>query len=298
MVKLPSTSHATRSTSGLLGTLVESCCFPSVLILYFDFSNTTAWRMDKVKVVLIEDHDLTRVGLKTALQQHGPIEIVGEAATGQQGLWVIQNTQPDVAIVDIGLPDIDGIELTSQIKQLAKPEGAETAETDSSADSADDLAAEDPSVKVLILTMHDNDEAVLAAFAAGADSYSVKDVGIDKLVEAVRSTHEGNAWIDPAIARIVLKQAQIQNTATGQSPTSEESTPTYEKILESDPLTEREMEVLELIVDGYSNADIAKQLYITIGTVKTHVRNILSKLSAADRTQAAVRALRSGLVSL
>ncbi|MEB3356813.1 MAG: response regulator transcription factor [Synechococcales bacterium] len=244
--------------------------------------------MDKVRVVLIEDHDLTRVGLRTALQQHGPIEIVGEAATGRQGLQVIQDTQPDVAIVDIGLPDIDGIELTSQLKQTTAPAGANT-------EVADTETAH--TIKVLILTMHDNDEAVLAAFAAGADSYSVKDVGIDKLVEAVQATYEGNAWIDPAIARIVLKQAQIQHTS-GQVAVAEEPSPAYEKILESDPLTEREMEVLELIVDGYSNADIAKELYITIGTVKTHVRNILSKLSAADRTQAAVRALRSGLVSL
>ncbi|MGB3613536.1 MAG: response regulator transcription factor [Elainellaceae cyanobacterium] len=231
----------------------------------------------KIRVVLVEDHDLTRIGLRTALKQHDNIEIVGEAADGAQGIAIVQKTQPDVAIIDIGLPDIDGIEVTSQLKQLAS-------------ESADGAAT---SPKILVLTMQDNEEAVLAAFAAGADSYSVKDVGIEKLVEAILATHNGNAWIDPTIARIVLKQAQAQET-TDRSQTL----PEYEKVLETDPLTERELEVLELIVDGYSNADIAKALYITIGTVKTHVRNILSKLSAADRTQAAVRALRSGLVSL
>ncbi|MGF1536439.1 MAG: response regulator [Elainellaceae cyanobacterium] len=234
--------------------------------------------MDKIRVVLVEDHDLTRIGLKTALQRHELIEVVGEAANGAQGISTIQQTQPDVAIVDIGLPDIDGIEVTSQLKQV-DPNQADN-------NSASQL-------KILVLTMHDNEEAVLAAFAAGADSYSVKDVGIDKLVEAITATHDGNAWIDPAIARIVLKQAQSQAQA-GRI----QDLPEYEKVLKADPLTERELEVLELIVDGYSNADIAKELYITIGTVKTHVRNILSKLSAADRTQAAVRALRSGLVSL
>lgn len=227
--------------------------------------------MGKIRVVLVEDHDLTRIGLKTALAQHDNIEIVGEAPDGAKGIDVIRKSQPDVAIVDIGLPDIDGIEVTSQLKQGSNGTAAP---------------------RILVLTMHDNEEAVLAAFAAGADSYSVKDVGIEKLVEAIASTHEGNAWIDPAIARIVLRQAQSQEA---QNP---KNLPEYEKVLESDPLTERELEVLELIVDGYSNADIAKELYITIGTVKTHVRNILSKLSAADRTQAAVRALRSGLVSL
>ncbi|MBF2077341.1 MAG: response regulator transcription factor [Synechococcales cyanobacterium T60_A2020_003] len=235
--------------------------------------------MSKIRIVLIEDHDLARIGLKTALQQHERIQVVGEAANGQQGLDVIHREQPDIAIIDIGLPDIDGIEVTRQLKELQKD-------------------VESPT-RVLILSMHDNQEAVLAAFAAGADSYSVKDVAVEKLVEAIQATHEGQAWIDPAIARIVLQQAQQTPTPTD----SEESqttidavTPEYEKLLESDPLTEREMEVLELIVAGQSNAAIAEQLYITVGTVKTHVRNILNKLCAADRTQAAVRALRSGLV--
>jgi len=232
----------------------------------------------KIRVVLVEDHDLTRIGLTTALKQHDNIEIVGEAADGAQGIAMIRKSQPDVAIIDIGLPDIDGIEVTSQLKQIAAEPSAAS-------------AAAPP--KILVLTMHDNEEAVLAAFAAGADSYSVKDIGIEKLVEAILATHNGNAWIDPTIARIVLKQARVQESADRS-----QALPEYEKVLETDPLTERELEVLELIVDGYSNADIAKALYITIGTVKTHVRNILSKLSAADRTQAAVRALRSGLVNL
>jgi DNA-binding NarL/FixJ family response regulator len=131
---------------------------------------------------------------------------------------------------------------------------------------------------------------VLAAFAAGADSYCMKDIRIELLVEAIKATCEGNSWIDPAIARIVLSQAK--KTRSANCPANTEGN----TIATSDHLTERELEVLQLIVDGYSNAEIAEKLYITLGTVKTHVRKILNKLSADDRTQAAVRALRSGLV--
>ncbi|MDZ8054522.1 MAG: response regulator [Aulosira sp. ZfuVER01] len=237
--------------------------------------------MSRIRIALIEDHDLTRVGIRTALLQKEEIEVVGEAANAAEGLKIIKTLQPDIAIVDIGLPDKDGIELTRELKST---NGAEL------------------KTKVLILTLRDNKEAVLAAFAAGADSYCMKDIKFDNLLEAVRVTYNGNAWIDPAIARIVLQQAQ-QNPAkqdaaslnTKNTFSTVESGETQEHI---DPyiLTERELEVLQLIVEGCSNAVIAERLYITVGTVKTHVRNILNKLCADDRTQAAVRALRSGLV--
>jgi DNA-binding NarL/FixJ family response regulator len=236
--------------------------------------------MENICVAIIEDHDLTRMGLRTALQEKEGIQVVGEAANATQGLRLLESLRPDVAIVDIGLPDMDGIELTRQFKQAP---------------------GEVVPTKVLILTMHDNEDAVLAAFAAGAESYCMKDISIAQLTEALRSTYGGNSWIDPAIAGIVLHQIR-------QSPSDSEIgrearkvaigavDAEYEKLLEDSPLTERELEVLELIVAGYSNAAIAEKLYITVGTVKTHVRNILNKLSADDRTQAAVRALRSGLI--
>ncbi|MEL6399101.1 MAG: response regulator transcription factor [Cyanobacteria bacterium J06607_6] len=230
--------------------------------------------MNKIRIVIVEDHDLTRMGLKAALQQQAQISVVGEAANGQQGLALLQRVQPDVAVVDIGLPDIDGIEVTRQFK-------------------AGSANAEPPATRILMLTMHDTEESVMAAFAAGADSYSVKDIDIEKLVEAIQLTHEGQVWIDPAIARIVLTQAKRLAPPT---PVDTDSSDDYAQVLEMSPLTERELEVLELIVAGSSNAQIAEQLYITVGTVKTHVCNILNKLSASDRTQAAVRALRTGLV--
>jgi DNA-binding NarL/FixJ family response regulator len=240
--------------------------------------------MSKMRIALIEDHDLTRVGIRTALQQRDEIEIVGEAANAADGLKLLNASHPDVAIVDIGLPDKDGIELTREVK---------------SATGAEDLSG----TKVLILTLRDNKEAVLAAFAAGADSYCMKDTKYDNLLEAVRVTYNGNAWIDPAIARIVLQQAQ-QNPPKSENATSETKSghqisnggEFLEDMVEPYTLTERELEVLQLIVEGCSNAIIADRLFITVGTVKTHVRNILNKLCADDRTQAAVRALRSGLV--
>ena len=131
----------------------------------------------------------------------------------------------------------------------------------------------------------------------------MKDVNVDRLLEALRVTNEGNSWIDPAIARVVLQQTRQPSSQTVSSIPSEIHTVAinaaddeYSQMIEAYPLTERELEVLELIVAGCSNAAIAEKLYITVGTVKTHVRNILNKLCADDRTQAAVRALRSGLV--
>lgn len=241
--------------------------------------------MDEIRVVLVEDHDLTRMGLRTTLQQHG-VKVVGEAANGVEGLKLLETAKPDVAVVDIGLPSMDGIELTRQFKQmLSSIEASQNAMT-----------------KVMILTMQNDEDAVLAAFAAGADSYCMKDLHADNLLQALHTTYEGNSWIDPAIARIVLQQSRQQKgqlrDGDGEKGTVSISTePEFNDLLEASPLTERELEVLELIVGGFSNADIAEKLYITVGTVKTHVRNILNKLCADDRTQAAVRALRSGLVT-
>ena len=236
--------------------------------------------MDEVRVIVVEDHDLTRMGLVAALQHRENIQVVGEAISGLQGLKLLEETKPDVAIIDIGLPMIDGIELVRRFQQNR---------------------GEDPlATKILMLTMHKTPELVLAAFSAGADSYCMKDISVDKLVEAIYSTHEGNHWLDPAIANIVLQQVR-QNVPVGAAA----GTKTviiqgvdreYHQLLENAPLTAREREILDLIVAGCSNAQIAERLYITIGTVKTHVRNILNKLSVDDRTQAAVLALRSGLV--
>lgn len=244
--------------------------------------------MNKISVALIEDHHLTRAGIKAALEDCEELEFIGEAANGLQGITLLEKTRPDVAIVDIGLPGlVDGIELTKRFKEYVQT---------SKAPSVDNQP------KVLILTMQDNEESVLAAFAAGADSYCMKDVSFEKLVEAVVETNAGENWIDSSIARIVLARMnnpfkEAVNSATTSTVSINGVEPEYSQLLMANPLTEREKEVIELIVEGCSNEEICKQLYISLGTVKTHVRNILNKLSCDDRTQAAVRALRAGLVN-
>ncbi|MBG0744305.1 MAG: response regulator transcription factor [Cylindrospermopsis raciborskii KL1] len=239
--------------------------------------------MSEISIILIEDHDLTRMGLKTVIQSHPGLKVIGEAANATQGLKLLESTKPDVAVVDIGLPDMDGIELTRRFKRHQTENGQNN-------------------TKILVLTMDSTEESVLAAFAAGADSYYMKETSINKLTEAINATYAGNSWIDPAIANVVLRKMRVQ--APGETGSTDKTKMVrieglaieYEQVLESSPLTQRELEILELIVDGCSNGQIAEKLYITVGTVKTHVRNILNKLCADDRTQAAVRALRSGLV--
>lgn len=237
--------------------------------------------MNPIRIVIVEDHTLTRMGLLGVLEEQDNIEVVGEAATGSDGLKLLQEIQPDVAIVDIGLPDIDGIELVQRFQQGQSKENK-------------------GKTQILILTMHHQEVEVLAAFAAGADSYCVKDAELEQLIEAVNTTAEGHSWIDPAIASIVLKQVRktpnISEQTASEVVTIQGIDPDQAKLLQTYPLTERELEVLELIVGGHSNTAIAESLFLGIGTVKTHVRNILSKLCASDRTEAAVRALRSGLV--
>ncbi|MEM1292602.1 MAG: response regulator transcription factor [Cyanobacteria bacterium P01_H01_bin.162] len=234
-----------------------------------------------IRIALIEDHNLTRMGLKVAFNEQSDIELVGEAASGETGLSLLLSRQPDVAVVDIGLPDIDGIEVVRRLREQT-PADAKT------------------TTKILMLTMHDSEDSVMAAFAAGADSYCMKQTELSELMIAVRETYEGNSWIDPAIASIVLRQMRKNPVAAGGVESTIEINalaPEYTQVLDNYPLTERELEILELIVGGCSNAEIAERSYITVGTVKTHVRNILNKLGVDDRTKAAVRALRAGLVN-
>jgi DNA-binding NarL/FixJ family response regulator len=237
--------------------------------------------MSDIRVVLIEDHDVVRIGLRTVLQIQSGIQVAGEASNGPQGLTLLETTQVDVALVDVGLPGIDGIELTQQFRKFQQEHPEST-------------------TKIIMLTMLGTEDTVLASFAAGADSYCMKDIGIEQLIEAIRMTHTGNAWIDPAVASIVLRQVRssiVQPTTQKHTIEIRSLEPEYEQVLASDPVTDREREVLELMVAGCTNVAIAERLFITVGTVKTHVRNILAKLCADDRTEAAVRALRSGIIN-
>jgi NarL family two-component system response regulator LiaR len=207
-----------------------------------------------IRAVIVEDHALTRTGLRTALTTAG-IEVVAEAADGMHGLDIIEANRPDVAVVDIGLPGRDGIELTRLIRQRS------------------------PATHVVIVTMIDLEEEVIAALAAGADAYCLKTAEADRIAEAVRIAAEGGAYFDSRIAHVVLRRFSPEAAQPSAS-----------------PLTQRETAILERIAAGVGNAEIANELQIGLGTVKGHIRNILEKLSAADRTQAAVVALRRGYI--
>jgi two-component system, NarL family, response regulator LiaR len=233
-----------------------------------------------IRIAIVEDHELTRIGLEAALQHRDGMEMIGSAANGYQGLNLLKSTKPDLAIVDIGLPDIDGIEMVRLFRENQDENPSST--------------------KILMLTMHKGEDSVMAAFAAGADAYCMKDINMDKLEEAIRSTHEGNPWIDPTIASIVLQQLRknsssvvIDQEKTIQIKGLEGD---YAEIVGSAGLTDREIQILQLIVRGCSNGEISEQLFVTVGTVKTHVRHILNKLCVDDRTHAAVLALRGGLI--
>lgn len=239
--------------------------------------------MGDIRVVIIEDHSLTRIGMRSSLNEQEGIQVVGDEATADNGLKLLQSTKPDIAIIDIGLPDRDGIWLVQQFRESLMPETA--AQT-----------------KVMMLTSFAKEQMVLAAFAAGADSYCVKTIKFELLLEALHITHEGQSWIDPAIARIVLKHSR-QGAAAAVKPNATQTVtisaidPEQASILQADPLTNRELQVLELIVQGYSNNEIAQKLYLSLGSVKVYVRGVLNKLCASDRTQAAVLALRAGLLN-
>jgi two-component system, NarL family, response regulator LiaR len=211
---------------------------------------------DPLTIVLVEDHALVRAGLRTALEALGDVRVVGEASDGISAEEIIVRERPAVAIIDIGLPGRDGVSLTRAVKAAA------------------------PQTKVVILTMHDLDEEVLAALSAGADAYCVKSSDTSTVIDAVRIVGSGGAYFDPQIAHVVLRRL---------------GAPSLEPSSES-PLTPRELDVLRLIAEGLSNIVIGERLHIGIGTVKGHIGDILEKLSASDRTQAAVNALRRGLL--
>jgi two-component system, NarL family, response regulator LiaR len=232
-----------------------------------------------IRIAIVEDHELTRIGLEAALKRRDGIEVVGDAANGYQGLNLLKTTKPDLAIVDIGLPDIDGIEM---VRLFRENQGENPIPT-----------------KILMLTMHKGEDSVMAAFAAGADAYCMKDINMDKLEEAIRSTHDGNPWIDPMIASIVLQQLRKNSSSAVEKDTKIQIKGLegdYADIVGSAGLTDREIQILQLIVRGCSNGEISDQLFVTVGTVKTHVRHILNKLCVDDRTHAAVLALRGGLI--
>ncbi|MBO6088677.1 response regulator transcription factor [bacterium] len=213
-----------------------------------------------MNILITEDHELTRFGLKTTFEGVEGIENIYEADSAEAALDIFDKEKIDIVIMDLGLPNMNGIEATRQIRNSNKD------------------------VKIIILTSHNDEKEVLNSLKAGANAYCSKEINPKRLIEVVHSVADGAAWFDPSIAQIVLR-------ATINSPSFE----TYESSKDYD-LTAREKQILKLMTEGYSNLEIAQILDISINTTKAHVANILQKLEVDDRLQAALKALKNKIV--
>ncbi|MEL6160054.1 MAG: response regulator transcription factor [Cyanobacteria bacterium J06554_11] len=213
-----------------------------------------------LQIAIIENDPVMRLGLEQFLEGYDSFQVVGTARDGNSAVALALRLKPDIVVMDIGLPQLDGITATQQIKQ------------------------NQPSVRVVMLTSHTADYEMVAALASGADAYCVKGSSLEQLEIAINCAYRGATYLDPQIARRVIGHLQCHQKQGYQKQTSDIN------------LSKREREVLELIVEGKSNPEIASELFLSISTVKTHLRSIMSKLSVDDRVQAAVAALRSGLI--
>lgn len=215
----------------------------------------------KSNLLIVEDHELTRFALKTAFDGADFIETLFEADSAEAGIEIFKNNNIDLIIMDLGLPNMNGIDATREIRTM------------------------DQNAKIIILTSHNDEKEVLNSIKAGANAYCSKEINPQKLVTVVQSVLDGAAWFDPAISHIVLKAAT--------------STPHIEEVSNNSNeynLTTREAQILKLITEGYSNTDIANELSVSINTTKVHVASILQKLGVDDRLQAALKALKNKIV--
>jgi two-component system, NarL family, response regulator LiaR len=208
-----------------------------------------------LQILIVEDDPLIQLGLEQYFQEFTQFKIVGQETDGYLGVETALQLKPDITIMDIGLPQLDGIAATQQIKQAA------------------------PELRVVMLTSHNTKMEMTAALASGADAYCIKGTSMVGLLTAIAAALEGGIYLDPQIARQAVKNLKPLNNSNNLG-----------------QLSTRELEILQLMVEGRSNPEIAKRLYLSLSTIKTHVRNIMNKLAVNDRVQAAVVALRSGLV--
>jgi two-component system, NarL family, response regulator LiaR len=214
--------------------------------------------MEPINVMLIDDHRVVRQGLRDFLELQGDIEIVGEAGSGEEGVQLAGQLLPDVVLMDLVMPGMDGVETTRRLK------------------------AASPSTKVIVLTSFAEDDKVFPAIKAGAISYLLKDISPEELAQAIRAAQRNEAVLHPEVAAKLMQEFSAPKS--GEAPV--------------DQLTPREMDVLRLVAKGMSNKEIADKLIISEKTCKTHVSNILSKLHLADRTQVAIYALKQRLVPM
>jgi len=221
-----------------------------------------------IRVLLVDDHAIVRDGLCAVLKLQPDIEVVGEADNGQAAVSMVENLEPDVVLMDLVMPGMDGIEAIRRIVD-GRPES-----------------------RILVLTSFSAEDKVFPAIKAGAMGYLLKDCDSEELVRAIHQVQRGESSLHPKVARMLLQEMTAARGERHREPTPRLKQPAV------DPLTERELDVLKLVAHGKSNREIADELVVSEGTVRTHVSNILSKLHLASRTQATLFALREGLTSL
>lgn len=217
-----------------------------------------------IRILLVEDHKLMRVGLKSLFEEHKELDVISEAQSGKEAIENYKISHPDVVLMDIGLPDMSGIEAAKKILE------------------------NNSSAKVIILTSHLSEQEVIDSLHAGACAYVMKDINIEILKMIIRTVKDGAMWLDPQAVPI------LREKNCGVIPPRQMSRAMFKE--QHANLTQREYEVLKLVVDGKSNNEIAQELTISEHTAKAHVCNIIQKLVVDDRTQAAVKALKEGLV--
>lgn len=217
-----------------------------------------------IKILLVEDQKLMRIGIKSLFKDYPELEIIGEASNGKEAVEKSKLIKPDVVLMDLGLPDITGIEATKIILE------------------------HNNNIRIIVLTSHISEEELKSSLQAGASAYVIKDIATDFLMNIIKMIKQGAMWLDPQVV------PYIRDKNLGVIPSRQLSKSVFKE--KHSNLTQREYEVLKLIVDGQSNSDIAKTLTISEHTAKAHVCNIIQKLVVDDRTQAAVKALKEGLV--
>jgi len=223
----------------------------------------------QINILLVEDHEFTRMGLAMKIENTPGFNLVAQATDGTQGVMMASQYNPDVILMDIGLPKMDGITATKKIKEELKLDCA-----------------------VLMFTSRDSKDDIFAAFKAGADGYIMKGASPEQTISAIKAVNDGVGWIDPAIAKVVF--SSLHRPSLDEK--TENISTNINKAKNAYGLTERELDVLSLMVEGLSNPQIADKLVITRATAKAHVHSILQKLCATTRTQATVTAMKEGLV--